>query len=226
MKTSILLFSLLYFALTAGAMENVPAEKIIQKINNGQNVNYKDALITGVLDFTKLENMECKNSGSNKQCKSYIGVSVSFTACEFDEKVVGSDWDKDTKTSYHAIFHKAVSFTNCTFKDETDFQHTHFSNSIEFNNCVFEREADFQHTGFKAQVSFIATVFEGETDFQHTNFPMGVDFSNCKFNDDVDMEHTRFSGTVNFDNTEFNDKIDAEHAKINGQAFKTFLRNR
>jgi hypothetical protein len=113
MKTITTLLILLSISYSLIAKERISSETIIQKINNNKDINYHNVIITGKLDFTKLDNMICKNSGASKHCKSTVKVSISFTDCEFEEDVKGTTYDKYSKTSYKANFEKQVIFKNC-----------------------------------------------------------------------------------------------------------------
>ncbi len=121
MKKLFYLLLLLLPAL-AVAQNNVDAREIIDKINRGETVTYRNATITGKLDFTGLSNRTLKPektyaswTGRTKTFISTVNVPLQFTNCTFTDEVlayysVEKENDEGGSEIYKADFNQDVLF--------------------------------------------------------------------------------------------------------------------
>src|SRR3989304_4525007 len=138
MKTLKLLFILQTLLFTSiSAQQKVDAGEIIKKINDNEKVFYENAVVSGNLNFTRLNNMHMMQSGNNPVYLSVVDAPVEFINCSFTGKVIASHWDEATKSSYFAHFKNKITFKNCQFKDKSDFQHSKFYEAAIFSGSAF-----------------------------------------------------------------------------------------
>ena len=76
MKTLMISLLCTFFAITGIAQETIEAEKIIQMINKQEKVSLENVIVSGDLDFTRLDNMDCEKQAVNRTCKSRVEVPV------------------------------------------------------------------------------------------------------------------------------------------------------
>ncbi len=164
MKKLFYLLLLLLPAL-AVAQNNVDAREIIDKINRGETVTYRNATITGKLDFTGLSNRTLKPektyanwTGRAKTFISTVNVPLQFTNCTFTDEVlayysVEKENDEGGSEIYKADFNQDVLFEGCTFKGQSAFKYSIFTEKAFFAGSRFNNEAlwlsrgDFRNHG-------------------------------------------------------------------------------
>ncbi len=208
----------------AWAQGQVEASTILQQINQGLPVEYRDVRITGKLDLTKLHNLrkvsEHRYQGQGQDVHVYaesyaagLALPVVFTNCTFSGEVVASRQRDDL--IYEADFARDVRFTGCVFEKMASFRHCWFEKEVTFAHCRFVEGADFGHAYFAARPSFYGTIFNWEADFRHTTFYQGALFEGADFKADADFRHAEFSGALSFKGTQLAKKADFGLAQLN-----------
>lgn len=209
--------ALLLFALSATAQTKVEAVEIINKINEGTPVEYRNAEITGDLDLTNLKEQQQQSSteSSNVFFANAVKATLRFTNCTFLGKVIATRHGQDdTKNIYYANFTEPLLFKNCTFKEEMIFRHAAFGKDASFEGSKFLAGVDFLHTNFTAGSVFTATTFARPAYFRHTAFARKVDFSKAVFQQGIDCTHTVFSKGVNFEKVTFEEPANFNHTEF------------
>ena len=254
MKTAkIFLFILLAFPLVAYTQDRVQAEDILDLINDGQPVRFQNAVISGDLDFTSIEDVTAKkplrvSRWSTQTYDCHVRSEISFIGCTFRGDVLAYvHLDKKNET-YNAIFYEDVNFEGCEFQEasafkyvefkkdanfknteyseEALFKYTEFSSEISFADSVFYGTANFKYAKFPEEVDFSETVFHRHADFKYTKFPEGVSFENAEFDGLANFKYTKFSEPLNLDGAEFSGDTDFKYTKIDGRSFTTYLLKR
>jgi hypothetical protein len=126
-----------------------------------------------------------------------------------------------------------VSFDNCTFLDDANFEKYDFEHELLFNECTFQNEMQLNKI-YKNRISFLGCkinnlnckdiVFEqkvkiqnctinGEANFYNTKFKELADFYQTKFNKVV-FERTDFEQIAVFSEAEFNNDVNFKYAKF------------
>lgn len=234
-------------------IDRVNADRIIDQINNGKDVYYKDAEIIGDLDLTSIDeitqdNPKKRSRWSTKVYSCHVKTSLSFINCVFQGKVLGYvHYNRKNKT-YNAVFYKDVDFQGCEFKDDSAFKYAKFQKKANFKNTKYHKEALFKYTKFSTPVSFSNAGFFGSANFKYTpfpqivdfdnavfhryanfkytKFPSGVSFKNTKFKRDANFKYVKFKKPVNFDGIVFEDDVNLKYTKIEGKSFKRYLRDK
>jgi len=235
------------------AQNRVQAEDIIDQINAGRDVSYRDAIIVGNLDFRALDGVTAdkplrKSNRIWRSTQSYschVRSSLSFINCTFMGDVLAYvHLDKKNET-YNAVFYDDVNFEGCefekasafkyakfmnkanfartTYEEEALFKYTKFSTDVSFVGSVFNRDANFKYVNFPEKVDFKQTVFQAYANFKYAKFPEGVNFEDAEFQRNADFKYTKFSEPLNFDGVEFEGDADFKYTKIDGRTFTTYL---
>lgn len=232
----------------------VEASDILDQINNGKAVSYKDAEIVGNLDFTAVKDVAEEghhrwlNIGSNKSYSCHVKSSISFINCTFLADVLAYVHDDLENETYNAVFHEDVDFEGCEFRRESAFKYAKFLKKANFKNTKFQEEAlfkyakfstevnfskacfyddaNFKYTDFPEVVSFAEAIFKQDADFKYTEFPRGVSFAKAEFRGWANFKYTEFSEPVNFDGTLFEEDAEFKYAKVDGRSFTLHLLKR
>lgn len=248
-KIKIILFAILLLvpAFTF-AKTQVKADKIIDQINKGQTVLYKDAEIIGDLDFSSVNDVTLDKKGklgSTAVYSYHIRTPLSFINCVFRGDVIGYvHYDKKNET-HNAIFYKDVDFQGCEFEGksafkyvkflkganfketnyhkEALFKYSKFSKDVSFANAHFSDKANFKYTDFPGSVYFNNAVFQRYADFKYTEFPEGVSFENAEFMKDANFKYAELYEPLNFDGVVFNDDVDFKYTKVESKSFTQYL---
>jgi len=189
---------LFILSITAQATEyrEVKAEEILNKIENGEDVNYQNCLIVGEFDINKIKLKEVSNPSFYK----------------FLHHV-------DVKENLSVISSK-ISIENSIFANKIDFSDVFFDNSAKFSGVTFNNDTLFDETTFNNDTLFDETTFNNRTDFVRVTFNNRTSFSDATFNNDVFFQDTKFYNTGNFFNTTFNN--DAAFSNVTFNAYAAF----
>ncbi len=247
-KFTTILFVLLLIPVLSFSQTKIKAKDIIDQINDGKAVNYKNAEIVGDLDFSAVDDVTKKRSrgwGSNTVFTYHIKVPVSLVNCVFKDGVLGyisDEWDNET---HNARFHEDVDFSGCEFEEESAFKYVEFEKDANFANTIFQEEALFKYTKFSSPVKFSKARFNGyayfkytefpeqtyfddvvfrrEANFKYTKFDDGVTFENTVFSRDANFKYTKFHEFANFDDADFKNDADFKYTKLDGRSLTLYL---
>jgi uncharacterized protein YjbI with pentapeptide repeats len=211
----LLLCTLLPFVvvLAAPAQAKIDTREIIEKINRGEPVTYRNAEIVGDLDLTALANQQALPDKSSSQTfyVNTVGASLTFTGCTFAGAVIATRQPGHTEIFY-TRFASDARFQDCIFKGETNFRHAVFDGGANFDGSRFGAGTEFRHTDFTRSPSFRGTTFGGGVDFRHTSFRESPDFAEAVFGQGADFRHVEFPGGVRFEHAVFEAEADFNHA--------------
>jgi hypothetical protein len=225
------LFALLLLPALSFAQTKVAATEILDKINRGEAVTYRDVQVEGDLDMTQLNNKRLKEASmednNSKEYISTVTAPVSFTNCTFKGKVLGyynPDNDKEsgwigksltnTNEVYNTNFNKDVRFEDCVFEEAAAFKYSQFGGNVSFAGSRFQKSAIFKYSQFAQGPNFHKAVFADEAVFKYVKFPKGVNFSETAFRQEADFKYAEFSEGVDFQKTAFGGYADFKYTKF------------
>lgn len=210
---------LLLTSLTTFGQTKVTSREIIDKINKGEPVEYRNAQIVGDLDLTQLKNqrLESKKNTSQKFYANTVEAPFQFTNCTFTGDIITTR-QPEQQSIFYTNFAKDVKLQNCTFKGVMAFRHATFSDNVTFEGSQFEREANFVHTIFAMRPTFKGVTFADATNFRHTGLTKGIDFTKATFRQAIDFRHTNFPEGVSFKDATFDREADFTHAEFSARA--------
>lgn len=238
LKTFKILFiaTLLLIPTLTFAKSQVKASQIIDQINAGKSVQYKNAEIVGNLDFTSIKNVTVdekskrnrdRNKGSTLTYWCHVKSPVSFINCVFKGDVLAYvNKDRENET-YNAIFYKDVDFQGCDFQGKSAFKYVKFEGDANFKNTQYHDEALFKYTKFSTDVSFSNSSFHKDANFKYTEFPESAffdktafkrlaNFKYAEFPVGVTYEGAQFKGEANFKYTKFHEPVNFDNVAFDG----------
>ena len=251
--TKIFIVLMLAVPVLSMAQTRVQAEDIIDQINAGQDVSYKNAVIMGNLDFRALDEVtpdkplrkQNRSRWSSQSYSCHVRSSLSFINCTFRGDVLAYVHVDKKNDTYNAVFYEDVNFEGCTFERASAFKYAKFKRKANFVNTTYEEEALFKYTKFSTDVSFQGSNFQDDANFKYVDFPEaadfeqalfrelanfkyakfpeGVSFEDAEFQGDADFKYTKFSEPLNFDGVEFDRDPIFKYTKIDGRSFTSHL---
>jgi len=232
MKKIYLLSSVLTLSLISTsqvlAQNKISASKIMDDIQRGKDISYKDVTITGELDFTYRSDKEDQLGshrwweGSNTVNED-INVEISFVNCTFEDDVLAYIHIERSGYTFTADFEEKVTFKNCDFKRNAMFKYSEFDEEVNFEGSKFNRENSFKYAEFDESANFADTMFDDDAIFKYAEFDNGVSFSGAEFRESLDIKYLDVRGMFNIDRMEVADDIDAKYTEINGESFTKYL---
>lgn len=214
---------------------SVPVKKIIQTINNQKPVLIKDKIITGDLDFSKVET-HYTFSSSNEVAQ--VNVPITFLNCIFMGKVTSTSALEHTTFTTH--FSNNVTFEACDFRGETSFDNALvdgmlnftgaiFNERVSFNNmhikgryayftaCSAEKQFSMQETLLCGNADFFKAVMKGKFSFQSTEFTGDLRVNDLRCDGKADFSLTTIRGNCLANYAQFNDEFRFSNARIDGK---------
>ena len=227
-------FALLAIAFTTNltAQTQVKASQVMKAIKNGETIAYENVTITGVLDFTfmddKLDEFPRRSrwwrDGTN-EVKETIESKVTFKNVVFEEDVLAYFHDKRSGYTFTADFEQEVIFENCQFLRDAMFKYSVFEEGATFSGSKFQRENSFKYAEFESRADFANTYFDDDAMFKYTEFNEGVSFRKAVFDGSVDMKYTKVSGDLDIEDMDVRWDIITKYAEVNGRSFTRYLIN-
>ena len=110
--------------LIANAQNRVRAEDIIDLINDGKPVRFQNAVISGDLDFSSIEDvtpneplrrLRAGRFGSTQSYSCHVESEISFINCTFLGDVLAYVHIDRRNETYNAVFYEDVIFEGCEF---------------------------------------------------------------------------------------------------------------
>jgi hypothetical protein len=128
------------------------------------DVNFRDAILCGDVQFSEAKLGRCIFTGSHFQ-----GMASFQRSC-FQEDAF-----------FHgAFFQGHVFFGQSNFQSKAVFEQAVFAGEAQFSEVSFLEEADFRSVKFCNEAFFRGTQFTGAADFSGSNFQMNLDLANAK----------------------------------------------
>ncbi len=226
MKHKITFFACLFLSITLSAQKTIEASDIMKDIKSGKSISYQNAIISGTLDFTymdeALEKLPAKrknswwgNSNTN-EVKKLIEVKISFTNCTFKDDVLAYIPDEDSGYTFTANFEDIALFKNCNFERKAMFKYSRFERDSDFSGSTFDDDTTFKYAKFDRDISFQNTKFAEIATFKYAKFSRKVSFANSVFEDSAVFKYTKFNEGVSFNNTSFEEDLNIKYMTVSG----------
>lgn len=221
-------------SLKAG--ETMKASEILEQIEQGAHIFYKDVTVEGDFDLTSLE---CTYQESELVKRVDIQGSVTFISCRFTGGIKG--FSLQDKSMISCSFQRNFSLIDCAIEGEVDlreasyignvqFKKTAFKKSVRmegnyfqsnaiFNNCIFLGDASFHNSYFNWKSNFMESefakncgfqgaIFNGQSQFSSIRCSAYADFTLLDFRQGAMFSYANFDDRVNFGGTKFRDRVD------------------
>jgi len=225
-KITLITLSLLLISSITLAQKTVEASEIMKDIKAGKSISIKNATISGVLDFTYMDEAIEKlpkrkksswwNGNSDNTVKKLIDVKISFINCVFRNDVLAYIPDEDSGYTFIADFEDIAIFKDCKFERKSMFKYSRFERDADFSGSSFDEDSTFKYSKFDQDISFANTTFDEVATFKYAKFRKKVSFSNSIFKDSATFKYTQFNNGVSFQNTNFEEDLNIKYMKVTG----------
>ena len=190
-KITLLTCCLILVSTIAYTQKTVEASNIMKDIKAGKSISIKNATISGILDFTYMDEAMEKlpkrkknswwNGNSDNTVKKLIDVKISFTNCVFRNDVLAYIPDEDSGYTFTADFEDSVVFSNCNFERKAMFKYSNFESDTDFSGAIFSDDTTFKYAKFLQKSNFYKTKFNEVATFKYAKFSENVSFANAIF---------------------------------------------
>jgi hypothetical protein len=202
--------SLILFVVVFSACDNTPksvempdkdarntiiyADEINEKIKDGKEIYYEDAVIVGDIDFTLSPDISIETPSVMRH---YHNTGVLFSNCTFQGEIIAAR--KNNEKHNYLYFDRGISFLNCTFQSKVNFSETRFDHlalfreniyqdTVVFNGASFNFKKNYFHNSqFLAFADFSETIFKGESSFLKSEFRGNLLFQSAVFYETVNF---------------------------------------
>lgn len=218
-------------SITALAQQKVKASDIMEALKKGDEVTYKDVTVTGILDFTFMDEKKRDlptrrrwwRDGADNEVNETIVSKISFINVTFEDDVLAYYHDDRSEYTFTADFEKDVTFENCKFERNAMFKYSVFERSASFAESSFEEETTFKYAEFEDLANFSKTFFDEDAIFKYTKFRDGANFNAAKFDRSLDMKYTKVRGDLDIKGMDVRWDIITKYAEVNGRSFTRYL---
>ena len=203
----------------------------MEAMRKGENISYENVTVTGVLDFTymdeKKEDLPVRRrwwrNGGDNTVNEVIESKISFKNVTFEDDVLAYFHDDRSEYTFTADFENDVIFENCSFKRDAMFKYSEFERYASFEGSTFDDETTFKYAEFEEKVSFASTTFDEDAIFKYTKFRDGVSFEKARFERSLDMKYTKVRGDFDIKGLYVRWDINTKYTDINGRGFSKYM---
>jgi len=206
----------------------VKADDIIKRLEKGEPVEMKDAVVEGVLDFSSVGKLSPVGPA---MLEARVKANFFCLRCVFKEKVLAqknnvrtrfdgnvvfleSEFQKDVDFT-NSIIYGTVNFTKSVFKENaTFFQMAVWSKDSYFSDITANKKISFDASSFQGNLSFFGSKFLGSFSLQEV-FVLGIlQSSNADFGGKTDFAMLKTGGRAIFNYTKFKYEPDFSDIKV------------
>jgi hypothetical protein len=208
----------------------IPSEEILEKIANGESVDYDGVTVIGDLD---LSNLSLRKGLRENHLLKRFPIIISTI------RITNSQIDGQLRLD-RSIFEEDIDFTQTEFRDQVSmaksrlkgyvsFSGSKFAESADFSGCRFDEFADFSGSTFREDAYFLETIFNEDTNFRGSEFHRDVyfggsifkryaDFSEITFNRYASFRASQFEGYAYFSESHFSSDASFSATQFNSDA--------
>ncbi len=221
--------------------EAIPSEEILEKIANGESVDYDGIIVIGDLDLSNLslrkglrENHLLKRfpiiistiritnsqiDGQLRLEKSIFEEDVDFTQTEFRNEVSMAESRLKGYVSFSGSkFAESADFSGCRFDEFADFSGSTFGKDAYFLETIFNEDTNFRGSEFSRDVYYGGSIFKMYADFSEITFSRYASFRASLFEGYAYFSESHFSSDASFSATQFNSDASFMESKFEGDA--------
>ncbi len=225
---SALIFLVIIVTVNGAAHSQLPGEvpggEVLEKIANGDAVDYNGVTITGDLDLREVSLPKDDNARmivTSKICinNCVINGMVNFDNARFERVIDLRNTTFQRNTSFYgsqfankadlssARFLEPANFNMVDFQDWTDLSGAAFSKDACFNYSESKAYLNFGSVRFMGPVSFEGMAFDGYTDLTDARFEDNTSFFMAVFSQETRFDGAWFMGIANFNESRFKDYV-------------------
>ena len=195
----------------------VPASKILEQIENGEDIYYENVRITGELDLSEIELETVFVTRPVWQIRTF-GLEKELNIVESKITIKNSIFENEVDFSDTQLI-KSLDFQDSSFLDRPDFTDARFTGPANFNNVSFGGYAVFRDVSFTDLASFEDAKFSGGANFWDASFTDYAYFDDASFSGNAYFEEASFSGDAHFWDADFSGDAYFWDADFSGNAY-------
>jgi len=186
------------------------AEDIIKKLEKGEPVELKDALVEGVLDFSSIGRLSPVGAS---MLEARVMANFFCLRCVFKEKVVAQ------KNNIRTRFDGNVVFLESEFQKEVDFSNAVVYGTINFTKSLFKENAAFNQISVWSKDSYFPEITASKKfSLDASSFYGNLSFFGAKFLGSFSLQEVFVLGTLQSSNADFGGKTDFAMLKVGNRA--------
>ncbi len=221
--------------------EVIPSEDILEKIANGESVDYDGITVIGDLDLSSLSLREelkenhllrrfpiiistiritnSKIDGALRLERSVFEEDVDFTGTEFNDQVSMAESRLKGYISFSGSkFGESADFSGCRFDEYADFSGSAFGEDAYFLETIFNDDINFRGSEFLRDVYYGGSIFKRYADFSEISFNRYASFRASQFEGYAYLSESHFCSDASFSATEFDSDASFMESKFEGDA--------
>jgi len=204
--------------------EEVPVGEVLEKIANGEAVDYSGVTITGDLDLSEVslpKDDSARIIVTSKICinNSVVDGVVNFDNARFERMIDLCNTTFQRNASFYGSqFDNKVDLSGARFLEHADFKMVDFQDWIDLSDVVFSKSACFNYSESKAYLNFSSIRFIGPASFEGMALDGYTELTDARFEDSTSFfmavfsQETRFDGAwfmgiANFNESRFKDYV-------------------
>ena len=214
-----LFLSFAFISCNGETKKELYASEILKLIHKGEPVAFYDRIIMDDLDFSEVKEAHLL---SISYIQKPIRSNVFFINCVFMGKVLAAGtYQKMQKV---VSFEKNVTFFNCDFRGEVNFENMIVRGELNVAQSTFRAQTSFnQITVLGEKNSFWEIVAESSFDMVHPHFHGDVNFMDAKFQKYASFQSMRVN-TLQFNNAQFMKEVDFSNTIVHGNTFFNYVK--
>jgi len=206
---SFLLAVFLAFAFCYGETI-VKAPDIIKKLEKGESVELKDAVVEGVLDFSSLGTL---SQVGPSMFEAKVKANFFCLRCLFKEKVVAQ------KSNAYTRFDGNVVFLESEFLKQVNFSNAVIYGTVNFSKSVFKDDAVFSLMSVWAKDSYFSEIKASKKfALDASSFHGNLSFFDAQFLGNCSLQEVFVLGILQSSNAVFDGKTDFAMLKTGSRA--------
>jgi len=195
---------------------SIKAEDIIKKLEKGESVEMKDAIVEGVLDFS---NIGKPSPVGAAMLEARVKANFFCLRCLFKEKVVAQ------KNNVRTRFDGNVVFLESEFQKDVDFTNAIIYGTVNFTKSVFKENAIFYQLAVWSKDSYFSDITANKKiSFDASSFQGNLSFLNSKFLDSFSLQEVFVLGILQSSNADFGGKTDFTMLKTVNRAIFNYAK--
>ena len=213
-----LFFPFLLTSCQGATKKEIYASEIVKLINKGEPIQFYDRIILNDLDFSDAKDAHFLSISS---IQKPVRSNIFFINCVFMGKVLAAGmYEKMQKV---VSFEKNVTFFNCDFRGEVNFESAVFNGGTDFSRSVFRDKTSFNEiTAFGRRNQFSEIVSESSFNMINALIHGNINFTNTKFQSNASFQSMTVN-TLQFSNVSFEKNVDFSNTVVYKNSFFNYV---
>jgi len=190
----------------------VKAADIIKKLEKGESVEMKDAVVEGVLDFSSVGKLSPIGPA---MLEARVKANFFCWRCVFKEKVTAQ------RTNAYTRFDGNVVFLESEFQKDVDFTNAVIYGTVNFTKSTFKENAIFYQIAVWSKDSYFSEITANKKfALDASSFQGNLSFFGSKFLSSFSLQEVFVLGILQGSKTNFDGKTDFAKLKASRAIFR------